>query len=231
MSRFTAKVSKTVDTVHAFDAYAAKTLEGIISQREYTPSLPARFLDALNPLGAFTGSNADSSETQVKALFLSTAARLSSRVTPLIDESFRLETSLDLIQETLDRIQELAVDETGEAPRMHVLAALWMRLARADDYEAYRAHAGLLMDLMRFYDASKEVMRLTRAALNRVGSELDEFRDDLASPGLVLADAPLEVVIAEFRNSGQRLEAGRLALRQIEQSQSHGSGNGYGYEP
>ena len=68
-----------------------------------------------------------------------------------------------------------------------------------------------------FYENSANVMKETTAALNHVEAELSEFRDDFATPGLILKDHPLEVIIAMLRNSGQRLEAGKLRLELIEE--------------
>lgn len=60
-------------------------------------------------------------------------------------------------------------------------------------------------------------MEETVAALNRIEAELGEFRDDYATPGLILKDHPLEVIVELLRKSGQRLETGKQKLEFIEE--------------
>lgn len=171
----------------------------------------------MSPFAAFGPPDSAHSEEQVKHLFISTADRISNKVKLLVDDSFDLGHSLDAIQETLDRIKELALDEIGDLPRLDVLGALWTRLAHADDYNQHQSHSSLLTDMTDFYESSSYIMEETVAALNRVEAELSEFRDDFATPGLILKDHPLEVIVALLRKSGQRLEAGKKKLESIEE--------------
>ena len=210
-------MGKSIDKVKIFDDYAVKTLENIAEREQNPPSLPSRALSALNPIAAFT--NTKHSEAEVKDVFVRTAAKISGGVKLLIDDSFNLAHDLDLIQETLDLLKELTIDEGEDLPRKDVLGALWERLARPDDYEEYRSHSALLTEMTEFYKSSSFVMEETTAALNHIEAELEEFRDDYASPGLILKDDPLEVIIALLRNSGQRLEAGKMKLEQVEQGE------------
>ena len=63
------------------------------------------------------------------------------------------------------------------------------------------------------------MMKETTAALNRMEAELNEFRDDVVTPGLILKDESLKVIIALLRNSGQRLKAGKAKFEHIEEGQ------------
>ena len=171
----------------------------------------------MNPLAAFADTK--HSEAEVKDVFVRTATKIGGGVKLLLDDSFTLAHDLDLIQETLDQLQELTIDEGDDLPRKDVLGALWERLARPDDYEQYRSHSDLLAEMTDFYKSSSYVMKETTTALNRIEAELGEFRDDFAASGLVLRDDPLEVVIALLRKSGQRLEAGKMKLEHVEQGE------------
>lgn len=214
-----AKVGKSVDTVRIFDDYAVEALEGIAEQQQ-TPSPPlSQALSAISPFAAFRPADAYYIEEKVKDVFITTATKISNKLQLLIDSSLELGHNFGLIQEALDRFKVLAVDEVGDLPRRDVLGALWTRLARRSDYDRYKTHTSLLTEITDFYGNSSFVMKETTAALNRVEAELEEFRADLASPGLILNDDPLEVVIAMLRNSGQRLEAGRRKLENIGQGQ------------
>ena len=176
-------------------------------------------MSATNPLAILDLAYPNHSEKQVKHLFVSTATQISVKVRTLIDDSFELGHSFESIQGALDRIRELVVDEIGDLPLRDVLAALWARLARRDDYEEYQSHTSLLTDLTNFYESSSNVMLETNAALNRVEAELTEFRDDFATPGLILRDYPLEVIIDLLKKSGRRLESGRRQLENIEEGE------------
>lgn len=197
-----------------FDEYAVKTLEGIAENQRNPPTLSSRLKSALSPVSAFSVAVTD--EEQVKKVFIDTATRISGKVKLLLDEAFYLGHNLDSIQETLERIGELSIDEVGDLPQMHVLGALWSRLARPDDHAQHQSHTSLLTDLSEFYTKSSNVMKETIGALNHIEAELGEFRDDYATPGLILKDEPLEIVLALLRQSGQRLETGRNRLQYIE---------------
>ncbi len=216
MSQFTAKVGKSTDKVNALNDYAVKNLEGIAEQRQNPPTLPNRMLLAISPFAAFRPPNADDSEEQVKKIVIDTANGIADKVKVLQSASFDITHSLDTIQSTLDRIQELAVDEIGTQPRMDVLGALWARLAHPDDYKEHKSHSSLLTDMTSFYESASYVMQETTASLNGVEANLDEFYDDLSTPGLTLRDQPLEIIVAQFKGSSRRLEASKEKLELIE---------------
>ena len=54
------------------------------------------------------------------------------------------------------------------------------------------------------------------AVLGALWTRLARPDDYEPTPGLILKDEPLEVVLALLRNSGQRLEAGKTKLEYIE---------------
>ena len=216
MSRFTAKVGKSIDIVQTFDEYAARALEDIAERQQNPSTLPSRVISAISLLAAFSLKNTDYYEEQVKRLFISTVDQIRGKVRLLIDDSFELAHGLNKVQQPLDRIKVLAINEIGDLPRMDALAALWTRLAPPDGYEQFKSHGSLLTDMTKFYEKSSYVMKETTAALNHVEAELSEFRDDFATPALILKNNPLEVLIALFRKSGQRLEVGKRKLEYIE---------------
>ena len=217
MSRFTARVGKSIDTARAFDAYAVKALEGIAEDRQTPPTLPGRVLSAIGPFAAFELARADDREEEVKQIFIVTATRISDKVQLLVADAFDLSHSLDTIQEILDHIQEIAGDEFRNLPRRKILEALWVWLAHPDDHAELKSHKVLLNEMVKFYESSSNVMKETTAALNHVEAELTELRDDFATPGLILKDYPLEVIIELLRLSAERLGEGRSRLRHVEE--------------
>ncbi|KAK4225380.1 hypothetical protein QBC38DRAFT_483122 [Podospora fimiseda] len=219
LSRFTAKVSKSVDMAKAFDQHAIKALEDI-AKWEATHSVLSvsdRILSAImQPLGAFS-SRRETTEDKVKEVFLLTATKIGDKVHMLMEESWTLNHNLEKVHETLDTIKEIAVGGFGELPHHNVLGALWMSLAHPDDHAKLKTHKDLLVDMTNFYKKSSEVMEKTTAALNRIDAELGEFRDDFATPGLIMRDNSLDIIIDMLRLSAVRLEAGNLNLRRVEE--------------
>lgn len=217
LSRFTAKVSKSVDMARTFDQYAIRALEDIArwEQKHSFLTISGRVLSAIRPLSAF--DRRSNTEERVKEIFLLTASRIGDKVNLLIQESFHLSHNLESIHGTLDAIKEIAVGELGDLPQHTVLSALWTLLARPDDHARLKSHKTLLADMTKFYDNSSSVVQKTTAALHRIDAELGEFRDDFATPGLILKDNSLGVIIDMLMLSAARLEAGNLNLRRIEE--------------
>ncbi len=216
LSRFTARVGKSIDTARTFDAYAVKALEAIAEGRQNPPTLPGRVLSAISPLAAFELARADDHEEEVKQIFIATATQISHKVQLLLPDAFDLAHNLDTIQEILDHIKEIAGEEFNSLPRRRVLSALWVRLARPDDHAELKSHKGLLANMAKFYESSSSVMEETTAALNHVEAQLTELRDDFATPGLILKDYPLEITIELLRLSAERLGEGRARLQHLE---------------
>ena len=153
----------------------------------------------------------------MKKLFIYTADRISIKVRALLSDSYELTHDLDRISETLDRIQELTVEELGDIPREQLLSAMWTYFAQHDTYLQQKSHTNLLSDMTEFYKRSSFVLQETVAALNRIEAELGEFGDDYATPALMLQEHPLEVIVALLRKSAQRLEAGKQKLEFVEE--------------
>ena len=214
LSRFTAKVGKSIDTIITFDEYALKALEDIDDRQRNPPTLSSRAIAAMSPFAAFT--NTAYTEEQVTELFIQTALKISTKAKSLLDEAFHLGHDLDSIQETLDLISELTNEELGEVPQMNTLSVLWARLKSDNDYKQYQSHSQLLTDMTTFYKHASEVMKETIGALKRVEADLSGFSEEYAKPALLLTNDSLSLTIAQLRKAGQRLEKGEANLRQIE---------------
>lgn len=136
----------------------------------------------------------------------------------LIHDSFNIDRNISIALKTLDRINALAVDEVGQVSRTDVLGALWARMARPDDWEMFQSHTAHLKYLAELFTRSSYVIKQTTAALIHLEPELKEFRDDFASPGLILKDIPFETIIPVLKKYGRRLEeAERSRLRDAEE--------------
>ena len=208
LSRFTAKTYKTIDAVVTFNNYAASKLEGIADRQNRPLSLPGRILTAISPREALNIMSTGHTEEQVKKVILSTSTRIADKVRVLSMEAFEQDRNLILIVETLDRIKELCQDELGDLPSWNILSMLWDLLTGSGEYNEYKSHKALLQDLERFFYDATNVVKQTTVALNRMNAELEEFREEFATPGLTLGEDPLEVIVASLRKAAERLEHG-----------------------
>ena len=189
--------------------------------------LSERVLSTVNPLSALQLSITDHSEEHVKGVFISIAHQISQGVQVLIEDSFELGHNLDAIYEILRRIKELTVEELGDISYDDLLSTIWTFLIHNGEFFEQKSHTALLTDMNGFYKNSSSVLEETVAALNRIGAELSEFRDDYETPALILKDQPLEVTVALLRKSGQRLEAGKRKLNFIEEGAGRPGRNDY----
>lgn len=217
LGRYSVKVGGTMSMVAGYDAYAVRRLEEISDHHKDNPSLLSRVFLALNPFGAFALTTAEQIEKEVKQVFIDTATKIIGKAEMLIKESDGLEEGLTVIQSNLDKLREVSVDETGSLPNTgNALSALWLRLARSDDWPRHKRHAVLLADVDVLYKQSSHVVQITSATLNRLVAELIEFREQFEKPGKTLGDLPINLTIEVFRDSLRRVEAGNKALRAVE---------------
>lgn len=215
LSRFYAKTGKAVDKIIAFDRYMTRDIEALEGLQNNQYSLRALAVNALNPLGALKHATPDRVERDLKETFLKTSTGISNNIQPLIEDAAALDTLLSIIQTILDQIHALAKEEERDLPHMQTLASFWARLARADDFAQYKSHEGLLLDMVQFYERAGVVMRETKAALGRIDAELKEFRDEYATPGLVLRDFEIGLSVAMLRDATGRLEGGRAEMNRV----------------
>ncbi|KAK0652638.1 hypothetical protein B0T16DRAFT_454987 [Cercophora newfieldiana] len=210
LSQFTAKVSGSVDTAKSFDDYAVGALEAINKRQRKAPSLMGKVLNRLFP--------GDPAEEQVKQVLLYTTTKVSDTVKVLIKDSSDLAHKLNTIQDTLGHLREVATDEFGKLGRLGVLAELWVRVADPGDAEQFKAHGERLNDMVALYSAALTVMEETGKVLNDIEGQLNEVRDDMVTPGLVMKEYSLESVIQLLRRCAERLDDGKTRLMKAEEN-------------
>lgn len=205
----------SIDTVTLIDKYAAQTVEEFATSQQNGPNLLVRSVSAFAPLGAFYVVSPTYKDDQVKDFLTSTAARISQRVRMLLEDSLKLEHGLSSIQNTLDRIERLAVNGIGNRPRTNILSELWDEVALPEDQERLKENAALLRNMTSFYERSSYIMNGITAALVRMMEELGEVRNAIATPGLSLKTHSLDITVALLRKFAKRLEAGRSEIRSV----------------
>ena len=212
LSRFSAKVTKSVDAVVTIDRHSVKKLESAIDRASKPPSFANTVIQAFNPIALFTDPSLETQD-QMKKEFMYITSRMARELSPLNRAAFELDSNLEDIKGILDRIAELSLDEFGDLPRMQLLSKIWTQLARPDDYAEYQSHKTLLDDLLVFYWAASGTVKETVETLRDVDAEVSEFRDEYAKPALVGHDQPVEVAVGLLKGAIERLEYGRRGMR------------------
>ena len=212
MSDFTAKSGKAIDVIISIDEHTLRKMETLEARQNQTPLPAGSALSLLNPLSAFLSRESTLTESQLKQLLLNESARVAKRAPPVMDDALELHGLFQEIKATLKRLQELALNEKKDFPKLGVLVALWQRVAPPNAYAENQSHHTLLGDLSDFYDTAGKTMVDTVAALKHVNSEFKSFCDDFAEVQLTMHDVPFPVLRSAFAKRAERLQASRAGL-------------------
>ena len=215
----TAKGGSAIDSANSFNTYAVDSLQDIDDrQRNRQPflDLVRLLIDPFAALGPKDTELSGKDEKTLRDVFITTANGISGKLHSLASDCFQLGHRGENIQQTLDRIKELALNDLDDLPQMKTLGALWEKLRNSDDHQQYQSHIELLNSLNVMYKNASYVMEQTGSALNTVEAEMKEFRDDFATPGLIMQDFPIKLIVEQFQKASQRLEAGLAMFRRIE---------------
>jgi hypothetical protein len=198
------------DSIIAFDRYAARYLQTIRDRQTTSASLPQILASFLAPFSAF--ESRDTTEAELRHIPLEITSEMASRLPTLVEDAEHIDYLFSRISDTLGSIRGLSLNEIKKSPEMAVLAELWVKLTRHDDYAVYKSHQHLLNDIMTYYASVTEVIKDTLPPLNKMRSDLHEFRDIHASPVLAWRDFPLEITLERMGQSIRRLEVARRVI-------------------
>ena len=215
----TAKGGSAIDSANSFNTYAVERLQDIDHrQRNRQPLLDyvRLLIDPFAVLGPLDTDLSEKDEKKLRDVFITTANGISGKLHSLANGCFDLGHWGENIQQALDRIKELTINDLHDLPQTSVLDSLWEIVAKSDRYQQYQSHSTLLNSLNVMYKKASYVMEQTGSAINTVEAEMKEFRDDFATPGLIMQDFPIELIVEQFQKSSQRLEAGLAMFRRIE---------------
>jgi hypothetical protein len=193
LSDFTARVGGIADWMIAFHRYAVRNLQAIGDRQTTRPSLSQRLLSTLSPWSAFQSSY--KTEKDLGGIFAKGIPEMAGLLPRLIDQASDLCQLLRSISVALDTIRGLALDQLEHTPEISVLAALWEKLARPDDYAVLKSYRALLNDITVHCEQASELMRDTLHALNKMRSDMNQLRNVRSSPVLLWRDVPLEMAI------------------------------------
>ena len=172
-------------------------------------------VDPFAVLGPLDTDLSEKDEKKVRDVFITTANGISGKLHSLASDCFNLGHRGENIQRALDRIKELAISDLDGLPQMAPLGALWKKVANPDGYQQYQSHSALLNSLNGMYKNASYVMEQTGSALNTVEAEMKEFRDDFATPGLIMQDFPIKLIVEQFQKASLRLESWLAIFRRV----------------
>ena len=136
--------SRTIDTANAFNGYAVKTLQDIDDRRRNPQPLLdfiRTFTDPFAVLGPLDIDLSEKDEKEMKDVFIITANGIGGKIHSITNDCFDLGHMAENIQQTLDRIQEPAINDLDELPQISSLEALRNSVAHRDKYQQYQSHS------------------------------------------------------------------------------------------
>lgn len=208
-----AGVASLSDTVIAVSQWADRNLEKIQLLENKAPSMLEIISSALLPAST-SNSLLLRTEDGLKDVFIRITSELEEGARNLMKYigtlSFQFETIKLKLNKTGTYLQK---EESGEKwGERDVLPQLWMRLIRPDDHLNYKDHRLLLSDLTVYYEIAMNVTQSAERGVKDLTAHLRRMRDNLATPGLVLRDRPLEVSMKMLRGSIERIEKSRKEI-------------------
>lgn len=208
-----AGVASLSDAVIAVSQWADRNLEKIQQLENKRPSALQIISSALLPLSTSNGLSLRS-EDELKEVFIRITSELEEGARNLMKYIGTLNYQFEMIKLKLNKTGTyLQKEEHGEKWReKDVLPRLWMKLISPDDHVNYKDHRLLLSDLTDFYKIAMDVTQSTEGGLKNLSAHLRQMRDNLATPGLVLRDRPLEVSMKMLRGSIERIENSRKEI-------------------
>lgn len=159
--------------------------------------------------GPFAGAF-DGTEVQIKDQLLANVETTHQKISELVEQATAILDTLEKIHAVLGSIKKIAVEEVGDLSPDHILNALWELLAQpADKVYLHHSRKTLLADITRFYSAASSIVQDAMRALLHAQSELEAIDIRSANPLLLHQQYPIKVIAVLFRDSLQRLNAGR----------------------
>jgi hypothetical protein len=218
LSDFTAKVAGAVNSIIIIDNFAVKALESIRQREQRQPTLSTRLLHALSPFSALNAYSAYKNEEELRRVFIKMTSAMSANILPLIEQAGHILHGLRQFTETLSSIRKISYEEdiSKDMAEWQVLAELWGKLARPDDYVEFKRHKDLLRDVTEYHANAIQVVQTTLDALKQMKADLHVFRGLHVSPALVWQDFPLEVHIEHIRKGMERLKRGKSKMDEID---------------
>ncbi|RPA82018.1 hypothetical protein BJ508DRAFT_193984, partial [Ascobolus immersus RN42] len=211
LSRFSAKIAGTVDSVVSIDEYALHTLKRLRGDVDAEASLMA-YIPSLNP---FTALNAHTTEQKIQAALTQITTHMATKIPTLIVDAENLLSDLDNLEHALTLIGEVVHRERAvlHDTEQELLSTLWSRLWHSNLLspqlrESFRHHKDILASVTSYRERALNLVSKTLVELVAIQTDLELFRERLVAPALG-ESVPLEVQIDSIKRSVDRLNRGR----------------------
>jgi hypothetical protein len=215
LSRFSAKIAGTVDSVVSIDEYALHTLKRLRGDSDAQASLMAYLAPALNP---FQALNAHTTEAKIQAALTQITTHMSTKIPSLIIDAENLLSDLDALEHSLTLIGEVVHRERAsiQESEQELLSSLWSRLWHSNLLspalrESFRHHKDILASVTQYRERALSLVSKTLVELVAIQTDLELFRERLVAPALG-ETVPLEVQIDSIKRSVDRLNRGRRRM-------------------
>ncbi len=219
LQKFNSHVGRGVDNVLATARWTQRVLDDIAIKKSSRGLLPAfvhdKFLAPFQPL-KFT-------ENTLLSQYIEHARIVSDEIETLIAEAQALLYVLQNLEDRLDVIHGIALRDNihAQGQKDEILSQLWTLLGgNRAALGKYNSQLLLLRQVGQYRKTAWAHVSGTIIRLQAMGAELEELRERVGSAELLEGrkEIPLSVHLESIRLGVERLEMGREASRELEQS-------------
>ncbi|KAL0954355.1 hypothetical protein HGRIS_003349 [Hohenbuehelia grisea] len=210
LQKLHAKIGGAVDGISAVNDYALHSIEEAHAKEPawYSPS-------ALVPW-----SSRRTTQDVVKKTFKDAMDALSWELRRLILQAEHSQSLLDGLEEHLATLHDIISREDSSITeaRAELLANLWTMLGgNRGELRGYESHLMLLKDLGNYRKRALKHVVAALQMLRGLSDDMEELRERVALPELAGPEIPIEVHLKSIQNGLDRLKAGRLKAREVEE--------------
>lgn len=214
LQKLGSRVGGSVDGVLAVNDYALRAIEAANRAKKQT-----FLISALTPWHT-------PSHDEISDIFVTSMSVLEENMRSLITEAEVAVVGLDNLEVQLTTIHEMTSREKSLVglKRETLLGDIWTMLgANKDKMKQYANHILLLENISTYRKRALAHVAATLVQLQQLSQDLQELRERVSRPALLAdrTEIPLEVHILSIRKGIERLDAGRMRMKQLESDALH----------
>lgn len=156
----------------------------------------------------------------VTATFTEAMDSLSNNIGRLIIEAETSHSNLNNLEERLTTLYEIVSreDSSISSEKDEVLAELWTKFGgNKKTLRSFESHLALLKELGKYRKQALVHVVAALQSLQAMSEDMSDLRERVASPELVGSSIPVEVHIKSISNGLERLRAGRIRAKRMEE--------------
>ncbi|GLB40283.1 hypothetical protein LshimejAT787_0801540 [Lyophyllum shimeji] len=210
LQRLSSKIGGAVDNIMAVNDYALHQIDAAHSQPPTVKSL----------YGLIPWSARKPTNDIVLRTFTEAMGVLSASMQRLILEAELNLANLEKLEERLSTLHDQVSreDSTLTSAKSEVLAELWTKLGgNRKKLRNFDDHLSLLKNLGLYRKKALAHVTAALQSLHAMSSDMEDIRERVAAPELTESRIPVEVHMKSIQSGLERLKAGRVRARRLEE--------------